>query len=135
MEKVLDHIGVAVRDIKEAIPGLAVLFGDPDTIEFESLDDQNLKVAFLDLGGLQVELLQPTNENGPVAKFLDKRGPGIHHIAWKVADISESFDDCVKAGLRVLSERPYRGARNKMVFFIHPKDTSGILTELCSSIN
>ncbi len=121
-----------VANIDESLPVFQSLFGDNTSPHFEELESQDLKIAFLDASGLRIELLESQSKNSPISKFLKKRGPGIHHVAWKVKDIFEAFSLYKKAGFRLLSKKPYEGANNKLVFFVHPKDSSGVLIEFCA---
>jgi len=133
VEKTFDHIGIAVVEIESALESFGFLFGKSPEPEIEILESQQIKVAFIQLGGIDFELLEPAGPDSVLHSFLEKRGPGIHHTAWKVKDIDQTFKELEAKGLRVLSSAPYQGARNKRVFFIHPRDAEGVLVEFCSS--
>ena len=125
----LEHIGIATRGLDEAVGfwrdalGLAVL----DT---EIVEDQKVRVAMLPIGGSRVELLEPTSEDSPIAKFLEKRGPGLHHIAMGVEDIRATLAKLKNSGARLIDETPRKGADGCLVAFIHPASTGGVLLEL-----
>jgi methylmalonyl-CoA epimerase len=125
----LDHVAVAVRDLEEAakayIDGLGLVLGGVETVE-----GQGAKVGFFDVGGPRIELVQPTGPDTPLAKFLDKRGPGLHHIALKVDDIAATLERLKGAGVRLIDEEPRDGAGGKKVAFVHPKAMGGLLLEL-----
>lgn len=127
----LDHVGVAVRNIAEALPlwrdvlGLAP--GEPEEIASEGV-----RVLFLPLAaGGAVELLEPARDDSPVAKFLAKRGPGVHHLSFRVASCTRAIRDAEAAGIRVIPPAPRPGARGRLVAFFHPADTGGLLIEVC----
>lgn len=128
--KQVDHIGIAVRSIAEALPfytrhlGLAV---DHDEI----IPDQKVRAVFVRAGDLHLELLEPTSPDSPIAQFLDKRGPGLHHVAYRVDDIDRALEALKEAGVRLIDERPRPGGLGKRIAFIHPKEAHGVLTEYC----
>lgn len=126
---IIDHIGIAVRSLEEAIApyrdGLELAVCDPEEVE-----DQGVRVAMLPVGESRIELLEPTRENSPVARFLSRRGPGIHHLAVRVKDIEVSLDKLRAAGARLIDETPRAGAGNTRVAFIHPSSMNGVLLEL-----
>ncbi len=128
MRKV-NHIGIAVRSIDEAKRFYELLGLEVEGEEV--VEEQKVKVAFIQVGETRVELLEPTSEDSPVAKFLDKRGEGIHHIAFQVDDIEAALEELKKSGVRLIDERPRRGAHNTRIAFVHPKSTNGVLVELC----
>lgn len=130
----VDHIGIAVRDLDEGI----ALYRDLLGLELERVEEvpgQNVRVAFLKLdrtGSVgHVELLAPLSDQGPLADFLAKRGPGLHHIAVAARDLDELRERCRSAGLQVLGEQTRAGASGKAVVFLHPKSAQGVLLELC----
>jgi methylmalonyl-CoA/ethylmalonyl-CoA epimerase len=125
----LSHIGIAVADLKEAVEAFSiVLGGDPD--HYEEVVDQKIKTAIFAAGPGRVELLEATSPDSPIAKFLEKRGPGIHHMAVEVDDLTEELIRLKKAGLRLIDETPRFGAEGTLIAFVHPKSTAGILIEL-----
>ncbi len=126
----LDHIGIAVTRIDEVLPLYTGLLGLSVTHQ-ESIADQGVKTAFVPLGAMEIELLEPMVADGPVAKFLHKHGPGVHHIAFAVADINTAIRTAQAAGFRLVDEQAKPGGRDKQIAFLHPKDTSGVLIEFC----
>lgn len=124
----IDHIGIVVRDIQTALKVYETALGLP-LKEILHVPDQEVKVAFLPIGESNLELVQPTAENTGVAKFLDKRGEGIHHISIEVADIESSLAQLKAQGVQLIDEVPRQGAHGR-VAFIHPKGTHGVLIEL-----
>ena len=122
MEKI-EHIGIAVKDLEVSNGLFAKLLGVAH-YKMEEVASEGVRTSFFRAGPSKVELLEATDENSPIAKFLEKRGEGIHHIAFDVED-----------GFTLLSERPKKGADNKWVAFLHPKGTNGVLVELCQEIN
>ena len=130
----LDHIGIAQANAHD----LTRLFADlglPLFTNSQTLEKQQVTASFSQLGEVAVELIQPTGENSPVAKFLADRGPGIHHLAFLVKDIETEKAVLAAKGYRPLTESPTLGARGKLVQFFHPKDTAGVLIELCQYVS
>jgi methylmalonyl-CoA/ethylmalonyl-CoA epimerase len=126
----IDHLGIAVESLDTAIPLYRDFFG----FAFEGIDEveeQGARVAFFRVGEALVELLEPTRDDSPIAKFLAKRGQGIHHVAFATPDIEEARRRAEAAGLRLLSAAPLDGAHGKLISFVHPKDTAGVLVEFC----
>jgi methylmalonyl-CoA/ethylmalonyl-CoA epimerase len=126
----LDHIGIAVRSIDQHLALYREILG----IEFggiEEIADQKVKAAFLELGGSRIELVEPTAPDSPIANFLEKKGEGFHHIAVGVKDIEAVIEKLKASGVRMIDEKPRKGAHNKKIAFIHPKSTNGILLEIC----
>lgn len=126
----INHIGVAVTSLDEAIP----FYRDSLGMAFmgtEEVAEQKVKVAFLQVGESKIELLEPTSEESPVARFLDKNGPGIHHIAYEVEDIEAAIGKLEAAGARMIDSIPRNGAHGARIAFIHPKSSRGVLTEIC----
>ncbi len=130
----VDHIGIAVRDMDESI----ALYRDLLGLELELLEEvpsENIQVAFLklDRGGAlgHVELLAPLSNEGNIAAFIEKKGPGLHHIAFAAENIETVLDRCREAGMRLLDEKPRTGARGKQIAFLHPKSGGGVLIEIC----
>lgn len=127
--KKIDHIGIAVKDI-EAVLGFYSEALGLENLGFEIVEDQGVKVAFLPVGETRFELLEPLNSDSPVAKFIARRGEGIHHIALDVDDVSETLEEMKKRGLQLIDTEPRRGAHHKDIAFVHPKASSGVLIEL-----
>ncbi len=131
--KNIDHIGVAVKDLDAAEMLFENLLG-VQPFHKETVPTQNLNVTFFKLGNTKVELLHPINEQSTVHKFLEKKGQGIHHVAFLVKNIDEEIERLISKGFKPLSEKPFIGALNKLVMFFHPKTTNGVLIELCQPI-
>ena len=131
MIKRLDHIGIAVSSIDEALAfweqALGLTFAGVEVVE-----SQKVKTAFLPVGEVMIELLEPTDADSAVAKFIEKRGAGIHHIAFYSDDIEGDLAKLKDAGVKLIDETPRRGAHGKLIAFLHPKSTGGVLAELCS---
>lgn len=128
LEKI-DHVGIAVEDLDESIKIYSDLFGkSPD--ELCSLESEKVKIAFFDVGESSVELLEPTSSDSPIAKFMEKKGPGIHHICYRVNDLELAKNNLLAKGYRCIDEVPRKGAHNTKVYFFHPKDFGGVLVEL-----
>ena len=126
----IEHIGIAVKDIKTSNELFKKLFGEPH-YKIESVESEGVKTSFFKVGGNKIELLEATNDDSPIAKFINKKGEGIHHIAFDVDDIELEIKRLQKEGFKVLNETPKKGADNKLVAFLHPKSTNGVLIELC----
>ena len=130
MPKKISHIGIAVASIEQAAPFYRDVLG----MEFEGTEvvaEQKVKVAFFVVGESRIELLEPTAEDSPVAKFLAKNGPGVHHVAYEVADLEQRLAALKAEGVRLIDEAPRTGAHNTRIAFMHPKASGGVLTELC----
>jgi methylmalonyl-CoA/ethylmalonyl-CoA epimerase len=125
---VLDHIGIAVESIDDSL-GIYQALG-LEVEDVEVVPEQGVRVAFLPVGDSRLELLEPTDESSPVARHLELRGPGIHHVCLRVQDIRAAMARLVEQGCRLLSEEPRRGAHGDLVCFVHPKSTGGVLLEL-----
>jgi len=132
MEK-LEHIGIAVKDLASANKLFARLLGQ-DRYKVERVESEGVNTAFFMIGGVKIELLEATDPASPIAKFIERRGEGIHHLAFEVADINESLRHYKEQGFQVINDEPKQGADNKMIFFLHPKSTNGVLIELCQEI-
>ncbi len=129
MLTVIDHVGVAVQDIDSAL----ALYRDAlgmELVHRETVAEQGVDAALLDVGDGHIELLQPLGEDTPVGKFLARKGPGLHHIAYRVEDIDEALPRLAAAGLRLIDEDPRNGIRGSRVAFLHPASTGGVLTEI-----
>lgn len=125
----VDHIGIATRELNDALGVWRDALG-LEVDATEEIVEQGVRVAMLPIGDTHIELLEPLNENSPVGKFLDKRGPGIHHVAIKVNDIRTSLAQLKERGARLIDEAPRRGARGCLVAFVHPASANGVLLEL-----
>ncbi len=131
--KKIEHIGIAVSDLKKANDLYTKLFGEPP-YKSESVASEGVTTSFFKSGPNKIELLEATNPESPIAKFIAKRGEGIHHIAFAVDDIYAEISRMKSEGFIVLNEIPKKGADNKWVAFLHPKTTQGVLIELCQDI-
>ena len=131
--KKIEHIGIAVKDLKESNELFGRLFGEMH-YKIEEVISEGVKTSFFKVGTNKIELLEATNPDSPIAKFIEKRGEGIHHIAFDVEDIKSEIVRLKKEGFKVLNEAPKKGADNKLVAFLHPKSTNGVLVELCQDI-
>lgn len=127
--KKVDHIGIAVKDIAAVLAFYQEALGLENT-GFEVVEEQGVRVAFLPVGESRFELLEPLNEASPIAKFIGKRGEGIHHICLDVDSVSETLAEMQERGMQLIDKEPRRGADDKMVAFVHPKASSGVLIEL-----
>ncbi|NMA86791.1 MAG: methylmalonyl-CoA epimerase [Tissierellia bacterium] len=130
MVKKVDHIGIAVKNLEEALEFYENTLGIK-CVETEVVEEQKVKVAFLPIGDTEVELLESTEEDGPIAKFIEKRGEGIQHIAYRVDNIEEAIVELQAKGIRMIDEKPRYGAGGAKIAFLHPKSTFGVLIELC----
>jgi methylmalonyl-CoA/ethylmalonyl-CoA epimerase len=130
---VLDHIGIAVASLDEGV-GFYESLGLQVT-GTEEVPEQKVKVAFLPVGDSRIELLEPTDDDSPIARHLDKRGPGMHHYCLRVRDIRESMRALKADGYRLLSDEPVRGAHSCLVCFVHPKSAGGVLIELSQPVD
>jgi len=125
----INHIGIATKGIDEALKFWADSLG-LENVHTEVVEDQKVRVAMLPLGESRVELLEPTSQDSPISKFLEKRGGGIHHIAVEVGDINAALERLRAAGNRLIDEKPRLGAEGCLVAFVHPSSTNGVLLEL-----
>ena len=129
----IEHIGIAVKDLEVSNVVFEKLFGAP-AYKFEDVETEGVTTSFFMNGPNKIELLAATNPESPIAKFLEKKGEGIHHIAFDVEDIVSEIARLKKEGFIVLNEAPKKGADNKLIAFLHPKSTNGVLIELCQEI-
>ncbi len=129
MLETIDHIGVAVEDLEAALGLYRDSMGMP-VVHRETVKEQGVEAALLDVGDGHVELLQPLGEDTAVGKFLARRGPGLHHVAYRVADVEETLGELSAAGLRLIDEHARTGIRGSRVAFLHPSSTGGVLTEI-----
>lgn len=130
----IEHLGIAVRNIEESALIYEKLLGSA-CYKMEEVESEGVKTAFFQIGDSKIELLQATNDDSPIAKFIAKKGPGIHHIAFDVTDIKSEIKRLQAEGFDLIHETPKDGADNKIIAFLHPKSTDGILVELCQEKN
>jgi methylmalonyl-CoA/ethylmalonyl-CoA epimerase len=126
----IEHIGIAVTSLEEAIPFYEKVLG-LDCYSIEEVKDQKVKTAFFKVGQTKIELLEPTDPESPVAKFISKKGEGIHHIAFAVNNINRKLKEAEEKGVRLIDSVSRKGAEGMDIGFLHPKSTFGVLTELC----
>ncbi len=127
----IEHIGIAVQNIAEVLPYYTDVLG-LEYYKEEVVEDQKVKTAFLKVGEVKIELLEPTSPESTIQKFLDNGGRGVHHVAFKVEDgVAEALATCEEKGIRLIDKAPRGGADGLKIAFLHPKSTCGILTELC----
>ncbi len=126
----IDHLGIAVKNLEESLKFYHELLGLP-LKGIEEVESQKVRVAFLPVGESKFELLEPTDPESPIAKFIDKRGTGVHHVALKVTNLEEEIERLKAAGVRFIGEKPTIGAGGAKIIFAHPKSTNGVLLELC----
>jgi methylmalonyl-CoA/ethylmalonyl-CoA epimerase len=129
----IEHLGIAVRSLETSNALFEKLLGTPQ-YKTEEVASEGVLTSFFKMGDSKIELLEATREDSPIAKFIEKRGEGIHHIAFEVADIRAEMKRMQDEGFTLLNAEPKRGADNKLVCFLHPKNTNGVLIELCQSI-
>lgn len=132
MEKV-EHIGIAVSRLETAVPLFEKLLHHP-CYKKEAVESEQVRTAFFRVGSTKIELLEATEAGSPIARFLEKKGEGVHHIAFEVADIRAEMERLAGEGFVLLSDTPRRGADNKLVCFVHPRSAHGVLIELCQTI-
>ena len=126
----IEHIGIAVKNLDESIKFYEVVFG-LKCYAIEEVADQKVKTAFFQIGQTKIELLESTDPEGPIGKFIEKRGEGIHHIAFATKKLEESLIQLKEKGIKLIDEKPRKGAEGLNIAFLHPKFTFGVLTELC----
>lgn len=126
----IEHIGIAVKSIKEQLPYYEGVLG-LKCYNIETVEDQKVKTAFFKVGQTKIELLEPTDEESTVAKFIEKRGEGVHHIAYATENLNESLEEAESKGIRLIDKQGRPGAEGLSIAFLHPKSTGGVLTELC----
>lgn len=126
----IEHIGIAVKSLDESIPFFEKILG-LECEHIEEISDQKVKTASFKIGNTKIELLEPTSDNSPVSKFIDKNGGGLHHIAFAVDDVSKALKDAKDAGCKLIDEKPRTGADNLQIGFLHPKSTFKVLMEFC----
>jgi methylmalonyl-CoA/ethylmalonyl-CoA epimerase len=128
--KHIDHIGIAVKSIEQAGKFYTEYLG-LKIKEIENIADQKVNVAFLPITDSEVELLESTHPDGPVARYIDARGEGVQHIAFRVENLEEALAELKGKGIRLIDEKPRKGAGGALIAFIHPKETNGVLVEIC----
>jgi methylmalonyl-CoA epimerase len=126
----IEHLGIAVKSLETAIPYYEKILG-LKCYSIEEVADQKVKTAFFKVGQTKIELLEPTSPESAVAKFIEKRGEGIHHIAFSVDSVQKSLDEVAEKGVQLIDKAPRAGAEGLQIAFLHPKSTIGVLTELC----
>jgi methylmalonyl-CoA/ethylmalonyl-CoA epimerase len=133
MMKKIEHLGIAVKNLEQSVSLYEKLLGVP-CYKTEAVESEGVTTAFFRTGENKIELLGALHENSPIAKFLEKKGEGIHHVAFEVDDIYKEMERLRAQGFQLLNEEPKKGADNKLVCFIHPKTAGGVLVELCQEI-
>lgn len=128
----IDHLGIAVRSIEAALPYYEKALG-LKCERIEEVPSQKVRTAFLGVGGVHIELLEPTSPESTIAKFIEARGEGIHHLAFRTTSVQGQLDKAKAEGVRLIHEEPFEGAAGKLVAFLHPKSTMGVLTEFCQN--
>jgi methylmalonyl-CoA/ethylmalonyl-CoA epimerase len=126
----IEHIGIAVADLQEAIRYYEDVLG-LECYAIEEVVDQKVKTAFFMVGQTKIELLESTDPEGPIGKFITNRGPGMHHIAFAMPDVEQALNEAKEKGVRLIDENPRKGAEGLHIGFLHPKSTFGVLTEFC----
>ena len=126
----IEHIGIAVKNLEEAIAYYEKILG-LKCYAIEEIKDQKVKTAFFKIGQTKIELLESTDPDGPIGKFIEKRGEGVHHIAFNVKNLPEKLKEVADKGIQLIDETPQKGAEGLDIAFLHPKSTFGVLTEFC----
>ncbi|WP_020530049.1 methylmalonyl-CoA epimerase [Flexithrix dorotheae] len=126
----IEHIGIAVKDLEASIKYYEEILG-MKCYAIEEVKDQKVKTAFFKVGQTKIELLESTDPSGPIGKFIEKKGEGMHHIAFAVNEIEDKLQTVKEKGVRLIDETPRKGAEGLQIAFLHPKSTNGVLTELC----
>lgn len=129
----IEHIGIAVKNLEESNTLYAKLLGKAH-YKIEEVLSEGVRTSFFELGPNKIELLEATTNESPIAKFIERKGEGIHHIAFAVENIEQEIERLKKEGFKLLNEIPKKGADNKLVAFVHPKSANGVLVELCQEI-
>lgn len=130
----IEHIGIAVKSLEESIPFYEKLLGEK-CYSIEEVADQRVKTAFFKIGQTKIELLESTHPEGPIGKFIEKKGEGIHHIAYAVADVNQALKEAEEMEIKLIDKQGRKGAEGLNIGFLHPKSTMGVLTELCDNKN
>lgn len=126
----IEHLGIAVKSLETAIPYWEQMLGTK-CYNIEEVKEQKVKTAFFKIGQTKIELLEATDEDSPIGKFIEKKGEGVHHIAFAVKNLQKNLDECAAAGIQLIDKTPRKGAEGLNIAFLHPKSTFGVLTELC----
>ena len=126
----IEHIGIAVKNLEESIKYYEEIFG-LKCYNIEEVKDQKVRTAFFKVGQTKIELLESTDAEGPIGKFIEKKGEGVHHIAFAVKKIQNQLNEVKEKGIQLIDEKPRKGAEGLNIAFLHPKSTHGVLTELC----
>lgn len=126
----IEHIGIAVKSIEEHLPYYEGILG-LKCYNVETVEDQKVKTAFFKIGNTKIELLEPTSEESTIAKYIEKRGEGIHHIAYATKNVNEALKEAEEKGVRLIDKEARGGAEGLRIAFLHPKSTGSVLTELC----
>ena len=130
----LENIGIAVKNLESANRLFGKLIGK-NHYKIEEVESDGVRTSFFEIGGVKIELLEATRPDSPIAKFIEKKGEGIHHLAFEVKNIRQSIERYQNDGFQLINTEAKKGADNKMIAFLHPKSTQGVLVELCSEIN
>lgn len=130
----IEHIGIAVNSLEDSIPYYEEILG-LKCYAVEEVADQKVKTAFFKIGNTKIELLESTDPEGPIGKFIEKRGQGIHHMAFATEGLEEALTEVEEKGIRLIDKKPRKGAEGLDIAFLHPKSTFGVLTELCEDKN
>ena len=130
----IEHLGIAVKSIEESLPYYEQVLGF-ECYNIETVEDQKVRTAFLKVGETKIELLEATSPDSTIAKFIENRGEGVHHVAFAVNGIEESLAEASEKGVRLIDQTPRAGAEGLTIAFLHPKSTKGVLTELCEDKN
>jgi methylmalonyl-CoA/ethylmalonyl-CoA epimerase len=127
----IEHIGIAVKNLDESNKLFAKLLG-VEHYKIEEVASEGVRTSFFKVGDVKIELLEATNPNSPIAKFIERKGEGIHHLAFDVADVADSLTTLTNHNFQAINQMPKPGADNKVIAFLHPKTTNGVLVEICS---
>jgi methylmalonyl-CoA/ethylmalonyl-CoA epimerase len=126
----IEHIGIAVSRLEESISYYEKVLG-LECYAIEEVADQKVRTAFFQVGETKIELLESTDPEGPIGKFIEKKGPGVHHLAFAMEDVAKALQNAKDQGVRLIDEQPRKGAEGLQIGFLHPKSTQGVLTEFC----
>jgi methylmalonyl-CoA/ethylmalonyl-CoA epimerase len=126
----IEHIGIAVKSITDSLPYYENILG-LKCYNIEEVADQKVKTAFFKVGQTKIELLEPTSDDSTIAKFIENRGEGVHHLAFAVSNVADALAEVEAKGVRLIDKAPRKGAEGLSIAFLHPKSTAGVLTELC----
>ena len=130
----IEHLGIAVNNLEQAIPFYEKLLGTA-CYNIEEVPEQKVKTAFFRIGQTKIELLESTDPEGPIGKFLENKGPGVHHVAFAVEGLQATLEETEANGIRLIDKTPRKGAEGLNIAFLHPKSTLGVLMELCENPN